>query len=332
MKRMFIIYAVILLIILMGGCAEKEVTADIFAMDTLMSFTLYGKQEDMNEIKAEIYRLDNKFSSEKEQSIIYQMNHQEQTKLDGETLYLLQEAREMKERTGGAFDISLGALSRRWGFFNREYENENYTVPSDAEIDMLLDEHNSFSINGEVFVRKQAQIDLGACIKGYAGDRITEILKENGITGGVFSLGGNICTIGQRKDGKGWRIAVQDPQGGYLGTLESRDEAVVTSGAYQRYFEKDGVLYHHILDPCTGRPAQSGLASVTVVSSSGFTADMLSTAVFVMGRQKAEAFYQNNEGVELILQDEAGGLYVTQGLAARFTPEKDQEIHIIKRG
>ena len=133
------------------------------------------------------------------------------------------------------------------------------------------------------------------------------------------SLGGNVQALGAKPDGESWRIAVQAPEGGYAGVLEITDKAVVTSGGYQRYFEKDGETYIHIIDPSTGYPARTGLASVTIVADSGFLGDGLSTALFVMGREKAEDYWLAHPDFEFILLEEDGTAVITEGLEDSFS-------------
>ena len=134
-----------------------------------------------------------------------------------------------------------------------------------------------------------------------------------------MELGGNVQALGTKPDGSPWRVAVQAPGGGYAGVLEIVDKAVVTSGGYQRYFEQDGETYIHIIDPATGRPARTGLASVTIVADSGLQGDGLSTALFVMGREKAEAFWRGNPDFDFILLGEDGTAAITEGLEECFS-------------
>ncbi len=135
-----------------------------------------------------------------------------------------------------------------------------------------------------------------------------------------MELGGNVQALGSKPDGSPWRVAVQAPDGsGYAGALEITDCAAVTSGGYQRYFEQDGETYCHIIDPAGGRPARSGLASVTVVAEEGAAADALSTALFVLGRERGEALWRERGGFECVFIGEDGSVAVTQGLEGRFS-------------
>ena len=169
-------------------------------------------------------------------------------------------------------------------------------------------------------------LDLGGIGKGYAAGRCKEILKAHGVTSALLSLGGNVSALGSKPDGTAWTVAIEDPDGGdYLGTVQIADQCVVTSGGYQRYFEQDGVRYWHILDPETGKPARSGMKSVTIVSADDTLADALSTALFVMGPERAAEFWRVHRaefGAVWLTED--GRLFVTEGLT--LTTEREYEV------
>lgn len=169
---------------------------------------------------------------------------------------------------------------------------------------------------------KGMEIDLGGIAKGYTGDRVMQAFKKAGVSSGLISLGGNVQALGSKPDGSPWRVAIQDPQNEleYLGILEIVDKAVITSGGYERYFEEDGVRYHHIIDPRTGYPADSGLLSATIISEDGALADGLSTSLFIMGKDAAEDFWrERSDKFDYILETTDGRLYVTEGVVGSFT-------------
>ena len=174
------------------------------------------------------------------------------------------------------------------------------------------------------------QIDLGGIAKGYASDRVAAIFTEHKVPRGLVRLGGNILAWGDRPDGAGWRIGIQDPADpdnseALAGVLELKDAFAVTSGSYQRYFEEDGKTYHHIIDPATGYPADSGLTSVTVVADrntgSGTLCDALSTALFVMGEEQALEYWRSGAyDFQMVLVTEDGRVVATDGLKDCFEP------------
>lgn len=157
--------------------------------------------------------------------------------------------------------------------------------------------------------------------KGYAGELAAELLREAGVSSALLDLGGNIQAVGTRPDGTKWRIGLRNPYGeGTIGTLEIADCAVITSGNYERYFEgDDGQVYGHILNPDTGYPADSGLASVTVVTPEGKRGDALSTALFVMGEEGAKTYWQEHPDFDMILITEDGRILITEGIAENFS-------------
>lgn len=293
------ILAAMLALLLLCGCSAKEAKAQqtIFCMDTVMDLQIWGRdcEEAMAACSRELLRLQDTWSATDEDSLLCRLNRKEEPPLRQEEWALLEAVEGLKMRTGGAFDPNLGALCEVWGFYG-----ENGHVPTDSAILRAL---------------KASRWDLGAAIKGYAGAKLVEILEQYDVSRAVLNLGGNIQTYGKKRNGEPWNIAIQNPQGGdYVGTVVVEDTcAVVTSGDYQRYFEENGVRYHHILDPGTGYPADSGLSSVTVICREGLTADALSTALFVMGLERATEFWRASDDFEAVFILKTGEIYATEG-------------------
>ena len=236
-----------------------------------------------------------------------------------ELIGLLQTAQSANAETGGAFDITLYPLSVLWDFSGVGH------VPSDEELAEALQLTGPEKVHvdaaaGTVRLTGGAQIDLGAIAKGYAADRVAADMKAAGIESALLNLGGNVLVIGSRTDGEAWRVAVADPMNteAVVGVLAVTDKAVVTSGTYERYFREGAVRYHHLLDPQTGKPARTGLESVTIVCDSSMRADILSTALFVMGEEKALEFWKQVGGFEMILIREDKTIVVTAPLRAQF--------------
>ena len=303
------------------GCGKTEEPArqDIFAMDTYMSLVAYGEdgQEALTAAAREINRLEQELSRTVATSYIYKLNESGSALVSDETAKLLQNAMEYSAATNGLFDVTVAPLVSLWGI-----TTDSPRVPSQGEIDALLPLVGSghIHLDGQtVTLDSGCAVDLGGIAKGYASDRVAEVLKQYAVTGAAVSLGGNVYVCGQKPDGTAWSVAVQDPQktDAYAMTLELTDVFAVTSGGYQRYFTgEDGTVYQHILDPRTGYPARTDLLSVTVIGQNGTMADAYSTALYVMGEQAACDFWRQSGGAfELVLITADGRVLYTPGLA-----------------
>lgn len=301
--------------------ADGELVTDVlFAMDTVMELKIYGTGELLSSAEARIKELEAKLSVTDENSEIYAVNRDGSGTLSGDTAELLGKALELCGRTEGALDLSIYPVVRAWGFTTGEYG-----VPEPETLQELLPHVDYTKIVFEeeerrVTLEPGMEIDLGSVAKGYTGDQLVSLLREGGVTSAWLNLGGNVQVLGSKPDGSPWRIAIQSPFGdGYVGVLEISDQAVITSGGYERYFEEDGQTYWHIMDSATGAPARSGLVSVTIVGDSGLLCDGLSTALFVMGLEKAADFWRENGGFEAVLVREDGETFITEGLEDRFS-------------
>ena len=291
MKKIKCFVLAALMLLSLTACGEsKNTTKTVYAMDTVMNLTAYGKDADaaLSEAEEMLYALDKLLDRHDADSAVSALNRGETVK-NAELAALLEKAAKMRAETSGAFDPTLAPVLEAWGF-----GSEHPRVPSDSELAELLQAVGAepfYTSDGDaVTLSRGAAIDLGGIAKGYAGDRVKEIFEAHGCTG-VIDLGGDVVFAGMKSDGSPWRIAVKDPNkpSDFLGTLTKTNEcAVVTSGVYERNFTEDGVTYHHIIDPATGKSAESGLVSVTVVCGDAASADALSTALFVMGADKAE--------------------------------------------
>jgi thiamine biosynthesis lipoprotein len=220
--------------------------------------------------------------------------------------------------SGGAFDMGLGRLKELWGI-----ETEAPRVPAPAEINQALGGTGlgGLRLDGRRVEKAQPAlaVDLGAIAKGYAVDRAVELLRRAGVESAAVNAGGNIRLIGDH-DGRPWRIAIQHPRdaAGQLAMLELADISVSTSGDYERFFEQDGVRYHHIFDPRTGYPA-GRCRSVTVVTQSAALADALSTAAFVLGPEEGLALLRRFPATEGLIVAADGTPHASPGLEARLT-------------
>ena len=320
-------------LVFMAGCGtgkeEEKTEREIFAMDTAMRVTAYGDRakEAVQAAEEEIKRLDALFSVGNASGDIARLNENASAVVSGETCELINRSKELYNSTGGALNIAVYPLMEAWGFTSGEYR-----VPEQKEIDAMLtcmdvDEISCDENTGEVILPEGMGIDLGAIAKGYTSARLMDVFVSYDIASAIVSLGGNVQALGNKPDGTKWRVAVEDPfseEGdSYAGILEIKDQAVITSGAYERYFEQEGKRYHHIIDPATGYPAENGLESVTIVSQDGTLADALSTALFVMGKEKALAYWKEHaDDFEAILIENNGDMTITEGLQDCFSSQK----------
>lgn len=313
----------------------KKTESQLFAMDTVIDLTIYGDNADkaVQKCNEELVRLENLFSVTKKDSGVSKINASDgtRTKADRELVSVINSSLEISKTTGGCFDISVYPIVKLWGF-----TTDSYNVPSKQEINDTLKyvDYTKIIISGElVQLSPGMQIDLGGIAKGYAAQKIKEVLAESGASGAVVSLGGNVQTIGEKPGGGKWSVGIQNPDGdGIAAKIKVSESAVVTSGGYQRNFTSDGKTYHHIIDPKSGTPAQSGIISATVICDDPVLADGMSTALFVMGKEKAIEYYNKYKNIDFILIDKNGEFLVTDGIADSFEPDgkfKDKKVTYI---
>lgn len=316
---------------------EAQESVRVYAMDTEMVFSVYGQQSVKVALaaEAEMYRLENLLSRTREDSAISKLNAAggAETPVGAEVCALLLAAETYSWATGGAFDVTLAAVSSAWGF-----TEDAYRVPPQVELEALLTRTGMDKVQiaaDTAALAEGTQIDLGAIAKGYAADRAAALLREYDAPRAMVNLGGNVLAWGNRPDGEAWRVGIQDPAqpmaaDAYVGILNLTDAYAVTSGGYQRYFEEAGTTYHHIIDPATGHPAASDLTSVTIVAAAetlaagetgpGTLCDALSTALFVLGEDRAVEFWRSGAyPFDMVLVTAEGRVVTTPGLVDRLT-------------
>lgn len=318
-----------------GAPAQEPESATFFAMDTAMDFTVYGDAALLDEVETLIGSLEEQVSVTDEHSDIYAIDHTGSGSLSGNAAELMAQALELCRRTNGELDLSVYPIVRAWGFTTGSYQ-----VPDEETIQSLLPLVDYTQIQydaatGVVTLPEGMEIDLGSVAKGYAGQLAAQMLREHGVQSALLNLGGNVQTVGTKPGGFPWQIGIKDPQGeDAMMVLSVEDQAVVTSGGYERYFEQDGQTYWHIMDPSTGHPADSGLISVTIVGDEGVVCDGLSTALFVMGLEKAADLWVQSCDFEAVFVTASGEVYITEGLRDHFALTEryaDTPVSVIER-
>ena len=338
MKKYFISAMLSALLFLTGCSAESSpepVQGTFFAMDTVMDFTIYGESGLIDQSESLIASLESLVSVTDTGSELYAINQTGSGTLTGKASSLMEQALEICRRTDGALDLSIYPIVRAWGFTTGSYQ-----IPDEETIQSLLPLVDYAQIQydaatGVVTLPEGMEIDLGSVAKGYAGQLAAQMLREHGVQSALLNLGGNVQTVGTKPDGSPWQIGIKDPQGeDAMMVLSVEDQAVVTSGGYERYFEQDGKTYWHIMDPATGRPADSGLLSVTIVGDSGLLCDGLSTSLFVMGLERAADFWAQSDDFEAVFVTASGEVYITVGLRDHFALTEryaDTPVSVIER-
>lgn len=308
---------------------EKYTNAD-FAMDTVVSETLYTSGKDINtQIGEKLREMETTLLSwTEENSQISQLNNAEGKTMEvsDDLVADLEKIRQLSQDSDGVFDPTLGKIIRLW-----KIDGENPHVPDQSEIDTLLPEvgYEKIQVDGNnVTLLDGCTLDLGAVGKGMGCDQIMDYLQtQPDVVGMILNLGGSsVMTYGEKPDGSPWKVALTDPrdtEGDYLGAITlDANQFLSTSGDYEKYFIEDGIRYHHILDPKTGYPVQNGLTSVTIVCDQGYLADGLSTACFVLGMDAAKPLLEKYDA-EAVFVDEDKNVYVTSGLMDKFELMKD---------
>ena len=329
LKIISILMAAVLCSAGLCACAPKSETASFFAMNTLMDITVYDADiQTAYDAQAIVNRLDRELSATSEASAVCAANSGGAATFSEDGAERLSRAFTLCDETGGALDITVRPIMEAWGF-----TTDDYSGPGNDELAALL-KNVDYTAAKECFdgsalaLPEGMKIDLGAVAKGYAADKAVESLKAAGVEHAVLNLGGNVALVGANPSGEDWKVGIKDPLGNssYVAVIFASDCNIVTSGGYERYFEKNGEIYWHIIDPSTGLPARTGLASVTIVGKSGVECDAFSTALFVMGEEKGLDFWRQRGGFEAVFIRNDGSIVVTEGLEGSFESDAPWEV------
>ncbi|GHU76615.1 thiamine biosynthesis lipoprotein ApbE [Clostridia bacterium] len=306
------------------ACAPtpKLITATAFDfMDTFSTVTLLEKDAALSEHIFDICRELNSLADKHDSaSEIARLNaaQGESVRISPDIETLLRIGKEAASMSGGLLDITIGGVSGLW-----DWNSPLNQIPDADELAEAV-QHvgiDSLSVgNGYASVANGAAIDLGALAKGYALDLIRNYLDSTDLTSAMINLGGSVLAYGNRPDGKPWRVGIQRPfntDGGLVGVLEVTNQCVVTAGVYERSFELDGILYHHILNPHTGMPIQTDVLGVTIVTDNGAWADAYSTMCVLFGSKEALEFINSLENVECVLALSDGTILTSDGIGGR---------------
>lgn len=292
------------------GCSglprERDLSYTDTLFDTVISVRIYDNADEdiLKGCEALCKKYDSMFSNKIADSEISRINNAggAPVEVSDDTIKLLKKGIYYGNMSNGAFDITIGTVSDLWDF-----KSETPSVPDAAAIAEAVSHVNYKNViikdNTVRLQDAQAKLDVGAIAKGFIADRLKEYLEDNGITHALINLGGNVLAMGNKLDGSDYNIGIQKPfdeSGTPITSVKIADKSIVTSGTYQRYFEQDGKIYHHILDARTGYPCENTLSSVTIITDSSLTADAMSTTCFLLGYDKAANMINQLDNVDAV--------------------------------
>lgn len=329
-----ILLTISLLCSLFTGCsnATKKVSKEGFYFDTIITITLYGTDDEkyINDCFSLASEYENKFSSTIKSSEISQINHANgaYVTVSDDTLELIQDGIAYADESDGRFDIAIGALSDLWNISeiaenlnSSDNEADSSVLPGDESIQKALKhiDYHAIDINGNQvrLTDPDVKLDLGGIAKGYIADQMRARLRDEGITEGVISLGGNVLTLGEKASGDDYSIGIQKPfaaSGTSLGVIKVKDASVVSSGIYERYYRIGDKIYHHILDTKTGYPVENNLYQVTIISKSSMDGDALSTTCYALGLDEGMKLIEQTKDTEAIFVTEDGKTHCSSGI------------------
>ncbi|MGM1047211.1 MAG: FAD:protein FMN transferase [Bacillota bacterium] len=308
---------------------KTEITDPIkksyYIFDTIVQVKVYDSRitdRHFNEIEELLKTIDAEMSRTNDKSELARVNDNAGIKpvqVSDQTFDVIQKAYDYTKQTEGRFNLAIGPLVTLWNI-----GNEGAHVPDQSKIDELIphSQYNQVELNPdtrEVYLKEKGmEMDLGGIAKGYSADVIAKYLTDNGFKSAIIDLGGNVLALGQKPGGHKWTIGIQDPdlsRGNPIGNLKVENQTIVTSGVYERFFEEDGKVYHHILDSDTGYPVDNNLNSVTILTDSSIDADALSTSIFSMGLEKGLEFAEQLDKAEALFITKDKKVYITSGMA-----------------
>lgn len=310
------------------AASNEPATERYFIFDTIVSLRVYDERmtsQHFDEVGALLERIDQRMNRQLAGSEIDRVNQaagKSEVSVSEETFKVVQTAIDYAAASGGHFEPTVGPLVDLWGI-----GGEHPAVPKEDELTAAMQRMNYKDVilnpasRAIQLKREGMSLDLGAIAKGYAADVIADYLQQQDFHSAIIDLGGNILAMGAKPDGAPWNIGIQDPgkdRGQSLGTLEVVNKTIVTSGVYERFFEAEGKVYHHILSPFTGYPVDNDLLSVTIVTDTSMDADAMSTSVFSLGLTEGRQFVESRGDAEAIFVTTDHQIYLTSGLTPAF--------------
>ena len=312
----------------MARMFEPEMnTCTFLHFNTVNSVSADVDDAALNAVEALCAKYEQLFNRFNPASQLYALNHArgEWARVDAELAQLLRAALGYCERTGGLFDITMGGVCSLWDFHRGVVPQPAALAAARAHVNWrVVEVRDGGSVGDACFARitdSDAWVDLGGIAKGFIADGIVRLLRERGATRGIVNLGGNVVCLGEKQEGQPWQVGLRKPVPAWecapeesFAVVSVRDKSVVTSGVYERWFMRDGRFFHHILDPATGSPAQTDVLSATVISDASIDGDGYTTALVIMGIDRALDFVESLPGVDAVLLASDGTVYATSGV------------------
>ncbi|QAA30927.1 FAD:protein FMN transferase [Clostridium manihotivorum] len=318
-----VVFGTLIVIFVTGEKHKTPMIRNSFGLGTLIHLRAYGGKNEIaiDEAIKLINEIDNKMSAFKESSDICRINFKaglEAEIVSKETFYVLEKAKEYSKLTEGTFDPTIRPLVELWNLGGKQGH-----IPSKEDIEekLKLINYKDIILDKEKLSVKlknnNQKLDLGGIAKGYAADRVRDVLKKYKVKSALIDLGGNIYVLGNKESGEKWNIGIQNPfkeRGQYVGVLSLSNKSIVTSGNYEKYFISEGKRYHHILDAKTGFPSESEIVSATIISDDSIDGDGLSTGIYILGVEKSLEILEAVDGIDGVLITRDKKVYVTSGI------------------
>lgn len=341
-RKKFILIIAATLLFSLSGCsmpeAGKPLSRTNYLLGTLVEISIFDNNNPklIDKVFSRISEIERKMTiNNAETSEIIALNAssgKSPVKLSPDTFYVVEKGRYYSEFSEGRFDITIGPVVKMWNI-----GTDCAAVPDTGKLEeaVRLVDYNKLTLDSKNHTAKLEvdgmKVDLGAIAKGYAADEAARILRENGVEHAIINLGGNTIVIGGNLKDEPWKIGIQDPfntRGDFLGIVMVKDKTVVTSGIYERYFERDGKRYHHILDPQNGYPVDNELYSVSIITDSSINADALSTTSLLLGLNEGMKMIEGLDEVEAIFVTNDKKIYISSGLKDNFILAKSEFQHM----